>query len=500
MRLRRLPALLLSVVFPLSACVSEDEGPTPYDDEAPVSEFDPLFQDAPNNDELPEEGKADAVYPPKWNELANLQSPVKSQGSRGVCSIFATVGLMEHLYLKEGTLPNPDFSEQYLQWSAKVEARGFPNTEGSNSDYNLRAITDFGIVAESDWPYQTSPWNASNDPACTGGENLPTKCYTNGDPPASARMAPKFKLPRGRWLNSQRRSMKAHLTGKKTGIVVGMTFFYQSWNHRRSELPVNSEYWRKGYVMYPNAKDEEISLAKRAGHAIMIIGWDDDLEVPTVDDKGEIVKDAAGNPVVEKGFWIFKNSWGTGGFGVEHPNGEGYGYLSMKYIEEYGSAYVSDLPTVTLPREVCDSGVDEDRDGAIDCDDTDCAASPLCQPDPATTRTYTATPAAAIPDNTPAGVSSTITVPDAGTVGSLKVTVDITHTYRGDLVVRLVHGATTVTLHDRAGGGDDNLQATFEPTTLNGAALAGDWRLEVVDTANVDVGTLNTWQLEAVTN
>jgi hypothetical protein len=65
-----------------------------------------------------------------------------------------------------------------------------------------------------------------------------------------------------------------------------MTFFYQSWNHRGSVLPVSSEYWREGIVLYPNAKDREESLKKRAGHAILIVGWDDDKEVAVVDDKG----------------------------------------------------------------------------------------------------------------------------------------------------------------------------------------------------------------------
>ena len=35
-------------------------------------------------------------------------------------------------------------------------------------------------------------------------------------------------------------------------MVVGLTFFYQSWNHRKSELPTNSDYWDEGYVLYPN--------------------------------------------------------------------------------------------------------------------------------------------------------------------------------------------------------------------------------------------------------
>jgi hypothetical protein len=499
MRTRLSAVLAASLCLPLAACAGDADEPSPFDDDYPVSSHDPLFQDAPNNADLEEEGKADAVYPPRFTELVAQNSPVKSQGSRGVCSIFASVALMEHLYIKEGSLPNPDFSEQYLQWSAKVEQRGFPNTEGSSADVNTRAIANYGVVVEADWPYQTQPWNASNDPACNGEDNLPTRCYTNGDPPQRARDARKWRLPAPRWINSAPRSIKAHLHGKKQAVSIGMTFFYQSWNHRRSELPVNSEYWRKGIVLYPNAKDKELSLAKRAGHAIHIVGWDDDYEVPIVDERGDIVRDAGGNPVTEKGFFIFKNSWGTGSFGVDNPHGDGYGFLSMRYVQEYGTATVSDVPRVTIPREVCDSGVDEDLDGQIDCDDSDCASAAICQAAPET-RTYTAAPNLAIPDNNPTGVSSTIAVPDSGTVGSVRVTVNITHTYQGDLRVVLHHNGRSAVLHDRAGGSQDHIRTTFTAAGFDGQALQGDWRLEVSDHANIDTGTLDSWALEVVTN
>jgi hypothetical protein len=495
----RLPALLAAALcLPLAACASDaGEGPSPYDDDYPVSELDPLFQDAPNNNDLEEEGKADAVYPRQFFELMTTQSPVKSQGSRGVCSIFASVAHMEHLYLKEGTLPNPDFSEQYLQWSAKVEARTFPNTEGSNGDSNLRAIADYGIVMEADWPYESRPWTSANDPACTGEDNLPTRCYTNGDPPERARTARKWRLPRGRYVNTRRNSIKAHLTSNKTGVVAGMTFFYQSWNHRLSELPINTGYWRRGVVLAPNARDRELSLAKRAGHAILIVGWDDDLEVQLVDDTGALVTDAGGNPVTEKGFWIFKNSWGTGSFGVDNPHGDGYGYLSMKYVEDWASGVVTNVPVVQVPREVCDNGIDDDLDGAIDCDDSDCADHPVCQPE-SVTRTYAATPELAIPDNDPVGVASTIAVADTGVVGGLKVTVDISHTYRGDLRVVLHHAGRQVVLHDRTGGTLDDLKTTFTVTDLDGEPLQGDWRLQVSDHARIDTGTLHAWSIEVV--
>src|SRR5206468_1999852 len=85
------------------------------------------------------------------------------------------------------------------------------------------------------------------------------------------------------------------------------------------------------------------------GHAILIVGWDDDAEFPMRDEKGQPVLDAAGKARTEKGFYIFKNSWDTDSFGVDNPNGAGYGYLSYKYVAEYGSAVVAEIPTLDAP-------------------------------------------------------------------------------------------------------------------------------------------------------
>jgi len=112
-------------------------------------------------------------------------------------------------------------------------------------------------------------------------------------------------------------------------------------------------------------------------------------------------------------------------------------------------------------------------------------------------------PRLAIPDNHPAGVSSSIKLTRAGTVGQLKVAVDITHTYIGDLRIELVSPAgRSVVLHSQLGGGQDNLLVTYDSaaplsplSALAGQAMQGDWTLRVVDAAAVDVGTLNKWSL-----
>jgi hypothetical protein len=454
----------------LAACAEDPTAPVdPGDDEAPLSSYEDLVQGAPDPSTLPEEGKADAVYPKTFDLLAD-QSPVKSQGSRGVCSIFSTAALMESLYIKAG-MPSPDFSEQYLQWSVKVQVGDFPNTSGSNASSNLQAITTYGIPLESAWPYESFPWSAANDPACGGAEEgRPTKCYTNGEPPESARQAQKFTLPQGRWKSSSVGTLKDHLSSKKTGVIVGLDFFYQSWNHRRSTIPVNASYWAKGYVTAPNQKDVTESHTHRAGHSVLIVGWDDDLEVQMRDGDGNLLTNPDGTPKMEKGFWIFKNSWGTSGFGLDNPYGPGYGYLSMKYVSDYGSSYVSGVPAIQPP--------------------------PPPPPPPPPAGHFEASPNLAIPDNDPSGAASEIVVPAGTTLASLTVSVDIAHTYIGDLTVRLSHGGKTATLHARTGGSTDNLVATFSPTDWNGSDASGPWRLEIVDSAAQDQGTLKTWALD----
>jgi C1A family cysteine protease len=459
--------MALGLATSLFACVGQ-AGPSPYDDDYPLSGEGDVIGGAPPNSTLPDDNKADAVYPRKL--FLSEQSPVRNQGHRGVCSIFAATALVENLYIKAG-LATPDFSEQYMQWAVKNLDHSFPDSEGSDAGSNLETVVQFGTVAEVVWPYDINPWSTANDPACTG-TSQPTKCWTNGEPPAAAATAQKFKLPSSRWLNVN--SIKAHINDKKTAVAVGMTFFFQSWNHRLSTLPISSDLWAQGVVTYPNAKDKELSLAEHEGHAILIVGWDDDAEFAMRDEKSQPILGADGKPQTEKGFYIFKNSWNTQSFGVENPNGAGYGYLSYKYVDEYGSAVIAEIPSLDTP--------------------------PPPPPPTGTTHDYTAAPAAAIPDNDPTGVSSTIDVADTGTLTGATVTVAITHTYRGDLRVTLVHGSDTIALYSGEGDASaDNLQQTFT-VNVTGKALKGAWTLHVVDTAAQDTGTLDSWKLETTSN
>ncbi|WP_213997513.1 S8 family serine peptidase [Arsukibacterium sp.] len=101
-----------------------------------------------------------------------------------------------------------------------------------------------------------------------------------------------------------------------------------------------------------------------------------------------------------------------------------------------------------------------------------------------------------IPDNDADGITSVINVPNEGTVFGVEAGVDITHTWRGDLIVTLTSPqGTEHTLHNRAGGSEDDLVESWVVDTFNGEAMQGDWTLNVSDNAGADLGTLNSWSL-----
>ena len=114
-----------------------------------------------------------------------------------------------------------------------------------------------------------------------------------------------------------------------------------------------------------------------------------------------------------------------------------------------------------------------------------------------------ATPKVQIPDNNAVGVESKISIGQAGKATRVVVSVDVTHTYIGDLVVELRSPTGKVAvLHNGTGGSQHNLVATYasEGTTalaaFVGDSIEGVWTLRVRDRAVEDIGTLNRWSLE----
>jgi cysteine-rich repeat protein len=126
-----------------------------------------------------------------------------------------------------------------------------------------------------------------------------------------------------------------------------------------------------------------------------------------------------------------------------------------------------------------------------------------------------------IPDNLPAGVSSTLAVAAGGNVMKAVVVVGtLTHTFDGDLDLTLVSPTgTMIDLSSGNGGGGDDFVSTifadaattaitagvppmrgsFRPEAVlagvNGQAAAGNWTFKVVDHAGADAGMIVSWTL-----
>ncbi|MGW7458180.1 M4 family metallopeptidase [Streptomyces sp. NPDC054797] len=100
----------------------------------------------------------------------------------------------------------------------------------------------------------------------------------------------------------------------------------------------------------------------------------------------------------------------------------------------------------------------------------------------------------AIADN--ATVESPITVNRTGNAPStLKVDVNILHTYIGDLKVDLVAPDGTVyNLHNRSGGSADNIVKAYTVDASSEVAQ-GVWKLRVNDNASIDTGKIDSWKL-----
>ena len=114
-------------------------------------------------------------------------------------------------------------------------------------------------------------------------------------------------------------------------------------------------------------------------------------------------------------------------------------------------------------------------------------------------------PGLSIPDDDPQGVVSELAVDGTGLLRDLELSVDITHTYRGDLRVSLESpGGTSVAVHRRTGGREDHLQRTYRPADTpelrnlvnSNVEINGVWKLHVSDHARIDIGKLNHWRLK----
>lgn len=125
----------------------------------------------------------------------------------------------------------------------------------------------------------------------------------------------------------------------------------------------------------------------------------------------------------------------------------------------------------------------------------------------------------AIPDNNARGIRSSINIPLSDNIDSIKLGVNISHTYIQDLIFSINDPSNSINAvaWSRACANQNDIAATFadggatilcrQPTVgdfapsesfsvFNGVAANGDWTLSISDNGDSDFGTLNSWSLE----
>jgi Papain family cysteine protease len=308
-------------------------------------------------------------------KMIALQTPIKSQGKRGTCSIFSTTAHLEALYMilfKPRTYP--DFSEQWLQYINIAEKNN--DEEGSSDPRNVFLSMKYGIIKENEWRYDPNDWtdypknsqeyryckNIAKDKThlkrCLIAHQDPKLIFADSnilrrDYPNFSRLTDSAEDIKQEFLlkhfvknlislNSVGQIKDALANG--TPLTMGIDFYYGSWNHKKSDefgIGRNLKAFDAGLVTYPEigSVDRKVSKEKGAGHAVLVVGYDDNI-VLTSNIK---MTNGEYRQFKYRGAYIIKNSWGTESLGKNFiyngRNYPGYAYLSYKYAHEFGAFY-----------------------------------------------------------------------------------------------------------------------------------------------------------------
>lgn len=213
-------------------------------------------------------------------------TPIKNQGRTAACWAFAAVGALESKLEITAQNPdwNPDVSEQHLICDGTAGSA----TTGGWEHKALGVIKNIGLVSEAELPFTAS--NTSPDwPLDAGWENRRYTITAYDD-----------------WLPSSNSYLKQALQTYGP-LVAGM-------QAATTVDPTNDWYWPTGDALIEEMLlDDDAWLDPLGGvnHAVVVVGYQDDASL------------AAG------GYWIIRNSWGTGW------GDEGYGYILYGELEKH---------------------------------------------------------------------------------------------------------------------------------------------------------------------
>ena len=238
----------------------------------------------------------------------NVVTPVKDQANCGSCWAFASVGAMESKLLIEGNPEGADLSEQFV---VSCDLSNF-GCDGGYMSYVYNFLTTTGTTDENCFPY-----SSGSDGVVPGCEE---KCTDWEDRISTISGWTAVTTP----LHPRRGVTNIKNALMNGPVCVGMDVYYDLFS-------------------YTGGVYEHVSQQLAGGHAVIIIGWEDENQC-----------------------WIVKNSWGNWGEG---------GYFRIKWSDSNIGSSAAEFHY----EQPC---VDADGDNYCvdeDCNDADASINPGAQ-------------------------------------------------------------------------------------------------------------------------
>lgn len=214
---------------------------------------------------------------------------VRSQGSRGTCSVFAVTFLLEYMYATQKNLKFKDLSEEYLNYAANVAS-------GNQGDGDFFSNLDAGYRAFGAYPEALVPYLKKFDP----GFKV-KKAYLD--------VGKKWFRFKGHFIKkwnpkkgASAAQLRCALQHLDRGIPVAAGLLWPRSGHFKTQAILQQD------VMRVPARAHVFD-----GHSVVLVGYRKCPQFPG------------------GGFFVFRNSWGEGW------GHDGYGYMPFAYVRAYAN-------------------------------------------------------------------------------------------------------------------------------------------------------------------